>query len=71
MKKFNSILLLVILFVFSSFFTIAQNNYQVTRNDYQKIKISLTTSELQSVTVKTDAGYFSQRWCGFRYGNAD
>lgn len=59
MKKFNSILLLVILFVFSSFFTIAQNNYQVTRNDYQKIKISLTTSELQSVTVKTDAGYFS------------
>lgn len=59
MKKINSILLLTTLLFFSSLCATAQNNYQVTRNDFQKIKISLTTPELQSVVVKTDAGYFS------------
>lgn len=59
MKKSTSLLMLAAILTFSTIFATAQNNYRILRNDYQKIKVSLTTSELQSTVVKTDAGHFS------------
>lgn len=60
MNKIKNVIMLLILTSFYSILTYAQNPYQVTRNDYQEIRITFNTPELQFTDVKTDAGYFTK-----------
>ncbi len=54
-KKLSAFFILLILVM-----GLNAQHYNITRNDFEQVKITFTTAELQTKTVKTDRGDFTQ-----------